>query len=590
MSNNNGFLNNYNKDMGETQQPASEIVVQDIDLGYKFEEKSGFKKPQLEGGPPPSRRPKLLVPIIAGCAVVIALVVILLLVLNGGVKVVDFKGKALDDAQLWANQNGVLLNIEEKFDDQYETNKIISQSVEGDKTIKKGEFLTITVSKGHVLAKTVKLPDLLSMTMDEVQSWADTNFMTKVRFTAEYNATVPANKVIRYEINDNKVAGSDIRRDTPLYVIVSKGAEDPNAVQITVPDFKKMSVSEAYIFASQNGVTLTVEEQYDDFVPKGTVISQSVKADQKVAKGSEIKLVVSKGKKIVVPDFSEYTKDQATGVATSLGITTVTITEKYSTSKAGAFLSQSVEAGAVYEEGDYIEVKYSLGNKIQLGSYVNQTRDVIENWANELNIKGAKITIKVTTTQSSQPKGTIIYQDIANTMIGVKTTINITVSLGKIIYVPDFVDDTVSATRGYDTAVTREEAIAMCDAAGIVPVLVEEGCDGRLPGEVWSQSIAAGAEISDGTSVTLKYVPVSTVSVPDFVNANLTKEAALAAYGYQLTITFEDSATYVAGKEGLVVAQSAIAGTTVPAGTSITLSICPAGPGAPEPSASPSAS
>lgn len=356
---NNGFLSNYNKDTGETQQPANEIVVQDMDLGFKFEEKSGFKKPELKGGDLPPRRPKMLIPIIAGCAVVIALVVILLLVLNGGVKVVDFTGKSLSDAQLWANQNGVLLNIEEQFDDKYDTGKIISQSVEGDKTIRKGEFLTVTVSKGHDLSKMVELPDLMSMTMEDVQSWADTNFMTKVRITAEYNATVPANKVIRYEINDNKVAGSEIRRDTPLYVIVSKGAEDPNALQITVPDFKKMSISEGYIFASQNGVTLVVEEQYDEFIPKGTVISQSVKADQKVAKGAEIKLVVSKGKKIVVPDFSEYTKDQATGVATSLGITTLTLTEKYSSSKAGAFLSQSVEAGAIYEEGDYIEVKYS---------------------------------------------------------------------------------------------------------------------------------------------------------------------------------------------------------------------------------------
>jgi hypothetical protein len=66
MSDKNGFLSNYGKNMDE--QPPSEIVIKDIDLGYKFEEKSGFKKPELTGGPPPSRRPQLLIPIKIGRA------------------------------------------------------------------------------------------------------------------------------------------------------------------------------------------------------------------------------------------------------------------------------------------------------------------------------------------------------------------------------------------------------------------------------------------------------------------------------------------------------------------------------------------
>jgi beta-lactam-binding protein with PASTA domain len=592
MSNNNGFLSNYNKNMDEAGGPAPEIVVRDADLGFKFEEKSDFKKPELKGGGlPPLRRPKLLVPIIAGGAVVIAAILILVLLLNGGIKVIDFKGMALSDAQLWASQNGVLLKIDEEFNDEYDASKIIAQSVEVGQTVKKGEFLTLTVSKGHDLSIMVELPDLMNMTMDKIQEWADTNFMSKVRITSEYNDTVPLNNVIRYEINDNAVTGSQVRRDTPLYVIVSKGIEDQSTVQVTVPDFKTMSISEGYIFANQNGITLTVEEQYDDYVAKGSVISQSVKAQEKVTKGSEIKLVVSKGKKIAIPDFSEYTKDQASSVATALGIP-VTVIEKYSGSKAEAFISQSLEAGTIYEDGDYLELNYSLGNKIQLASYVGQTRDVIESWANDLNQKGAKITIKVTTTQSSSPKGTIVYQDTANVMINIKATINVTVSLGKIIYVPDFVDDTVSPARGYNTAVTREEAMAMCDAAGMVPVFVVEGCDGRLPGEVWSQSIAAGAEISEGTTITLKYTPVSTITVPDFVSFSRTKDEFIAdpSLVSLLTLMFVDNDTYIDGKDGKIVAQSIAAGTTVPAGTTITLSICPKQSPDVSPSDSPSVS
>ncbi len=580
MSDKNGFLSNYGKNMDE--QPPSEIVIKDVDLGYKFEEKSGFKKPELTGGPPPSRRPQLLIPIIAGGAVVVALIVILLLLLGGGIKVIDFKGMSLSDAQLWANQNGVLLNVEEEFNDEFEASKIIAQSVEADKTIKKGEFLTLTVSKGHDLSVMVELPDIMSMTMDEVQEWADKNFMSKVRITSEYNDAVPANRVIRYEINDDKVAGGKIRRDTPLYVIVSKGPEDESTVQVTVPDFKTMSISESYIFASQNGIALIVEEQYDDYVPKGTVISQSVKSQEKVAKGTEIKLVVSKGKKITIPDFSDYSKDQAAAVASTLGIP-VTINEKYSNSKAGAFLSQSIKAGTVYEEGDYIELNYSLGNKIQLASYVGQTRDAIESWANDLNAKGANITIKVTETQSSSPKGTIIYQDVANAMIGVKKTINITVSLGKIIYVPDLVIPDENAlgdpNRGYDVAITREEAIALCEAVGLVPVFVEAPNPNRLPGEVWEQSEPAGKEVREGTVITLKYVPSTQYQVPDF--KGMPRNQVLSdpkMFGKQFTIVFADYSEYVPDYAGEVYEQSLPAYSMAAAGTAITLYIGPQPP------------
>ena len=101
-------------------------------------------------------------------------------------------------------------------------------------------------------------------------------------------------------------------------------------------------------------------------------------------------------------------------------------------------------------------------------------------------------------------------------MIGINTTINITVSSGKVVYVPDFV---APAGSGYDAAITREKAIAMCEELNIVPIFVEEGKSGRLPGEIWSQSISAGQEINEGSTITLKYTPVNVqVTVPDFTN------------------------------------------------------------------------
>ena len=569
MSDNNSFLDGYNK---KNESDTESIKVKNAAVpSMKYEEKSGFVKPKKDaetpsGGGRKSAK-KTLIWAAVGVVAVAAIVVSLVLLLGAGIDIVSFENWEKSDVQLWANEKGIKLQIEEQYNDIVDENKVISQSVpEGDK-IKKGDFLKITVSKGHDLGVTLALPDLLSMTKTQIEEWAAQNFMTKVRITAEYSNDVAAGNVIRYEINDDTVV-DEVRRDTPIYVIVSKGAEDITAIEVTVPDFKTMALSECYVFANENGIELVVEERYDDYVPKGTIISQSVKAEEKVKMGDTITLVFSKGKKITVPDFSGYSKEKAQSVAADLGIP-ISIVEKYSSSSEGRFLSQSIEAGTVYEDGDFLELQFSMGNKIVVSSFVGQTRDAIETWAKDLNQYDARITIKATYTQNSASAGTIIYQDIANQVIGRKTTINITVSKGNLIYVPDFVAE---PGLGYEDVITREIALKMCEETGLVPQFIEEQSAGRLPGEVWYQSLGAGTEVFEGSKITLKYTPPVQMQVPNMVG--LTQQEVLnAGYNKMLTIIFEESEDVVAGYEGKIYDQSIAVNTTVAMGESITLYI-----------------
>ena len=573
MSENNSFLSGYNKKEKNGEKPQENAKKPSM----KYEEKSGFKKPEKSADLPPSGKgikPKTIIWIAAGLVLAAAVIVTLVLVLGGGAEVLDFENWEQSDVQLWANENGVKLQIEEQYSDVFDEGRVMSQSMlPGDK-IKKGEFLKITVSKGHDLSVTLELPDLLSMTKQEVEAWAQENYMTKVRITTEYSDDVPSGYVIRYEINDDTVV-DEVRRDTPIYVIVSKGRQE-EAAEVTVPDFKTMALSECFVFANENGIELIIEERYDDYVPKGSIISQSVKADEKVNVGDSITLVVSKGKMITVPDFSGYSMEQAQGIAAGLGIP-VSIVQSYSSLSEGKFISQSIEAGSIYEDGEYLELCYSMGNKIVIGSYVGQTRDAIEAWANELNKYDARITIKTTYTTNSAPAGTIIYQDIANKTISRGTTINITVSKGNIVYVPDFVTD---PGLSYGDAITRQIAMEMCEQAGLVPVFVEASSAGRLPGEVWYQSLAAGTEVYEGTKITLKYTPSQQMQVPDF--DGMTQQEVLdAGYDMQLTITFVESGEEVGGYDEQIYQQTLPPGTTVAMGTNITLYISDAAPPAP---------
>ncbi len=573
MSNNNGFLSNYGKNTNDAGNPAAEIAVNDADLGYKYEQKSGFRKPEYEGGSlPPFRRPKLLVPVIAGAAAVIGVIILLVLLLNGGVAVIDFIGKPLSDAQLWANQNGVMLSTNKQFNDEYDEGTVIAQDKNKGETVKKGEFLTLTISDGHDDSVELDIPDFMSMTADEVQAWVSENYMSKVIITSEFSDTVLSGKVIRFTINNNKVVDK-VRRDTSIYVIVSKGPEDQSAIQVTVPDFTTMTVSAAKTSAQEVGLTLVIEEQYND-APKGSVISQSVKAQEKVSKNSEVKLFVSKGKMVEIPDFSHYTEEQAKAVAANLGIN-ANIIEKYSGSRAGAFLSQKPAAGSIYEEGDYFELTYSLGNQFVLSSYVGQTKDALWNWANDLNGKGARIKIDDSTEvyNSSSPKGTILSQNPVNEVISYSSTIYITVSLGNAVYVPPIVNNDFPAERGYDSATTREEAVGICTDAGLIPkfVTAETFDPARLPGEVIKQGLSAGTKTPEWSVITLTLNPVRTtdkVEVDEFISksqADIDGEPA-NAYHKDLTIIFE-------GTGAAVVAQSVPVGTKVNRGSVIILTL-----------------
>ncbi|NLC44113.1 MAG: PASTA domain-containing protein [Clostridiales bacterium] len=570
MDTNNTFLESYKKKTEEQSKQEIDKQVPDTkgpaDSAFR---KGGFVKPPTKEPTSSVKKPaqsKRVAAIVVSVVVVALLIFAIYMLLNRGIEMVGLVGWTENDAQLWARNNGILLQIEQEYNDDMEAGKVLSQNVAEGTQVKKGEFVKLTVSLGHDLSVTFPIPDIMSMTKNEIDTWAAENFMTKVRVTTEFSDLVESGKVIRFEINDNTVV-NEVRRDSPVYVIISKGPEDVTAANIEVPNFKIMSIAEAYAFAEENGLILAVEEEYDDFAPLGAIISQSIKAEEKVPEETEIKLLVSRGKMILVPNFSKYPKELAPSVAGELGIS-INITEKYSGRSAGKFISQSIKADTVYESGQIVELNYSIDNKITLPSFIGQTRDVIETWAKELNSNGASIGIKVTNTKSNSPPGTILTQSKANTLVDINTSISITVSSGKVVFAPDFLSP---AGSGYDAIITREKAIAICEELNIIPVFVEENKSGKLPGEIWYQSVGAGMEIKEGSTITLKYVPANVqLVVPDFTN--LTKNDIITKNLHKsFNITYVEG--YKEGFEDKVYEQSLKAGTRMATGSEITLTI-----------------
>ena len=280
-------------------------------------------------------------------------------------------------------------------------------------------------------------------------------------------------------------------------------------------------------------------------------------------------MTVSLGKKIVIPNFSGYTRERAATVAAELGIP-IQISERFSSRVAGRFVSQSLTAGTTYQAGDFLELIYSLGNQVIVPGFTGQPLSAIESWANQYNQQGASIRISVTRTQNNAPRDTILYQDKANTSVAIDVTIRITASLGRKVFVPDLIAPEGS---GYDLAMSRNKATEICEALGLIVVFVEEQKDGRLPGEVWHQSAAPGSELYEGSTITLKYNPVNaTLVMPNFSGKTVQK---ILEEGWmkKLTITFVEAGYAVEGYEGAVFKQTLDSGKIYAFGTEITLMV-----------------
>lgn len=578
MDENNSFINAYKKraleqaQSGGEEAPAAEAAASGAPsdtMQYRME--SGFTQP---ASPTPASAPagnpvKRFAAYAAAGIILLLIVFGIVLLLNRGTELIDFTGWTENDAQLWARNNGILLQVEKEYNDVHEMGKVFAQHTAPGTRVRRGTFVRLNVSLGHDLSVRLPLPDIQSMNRDQIEQWAAENFMSRVRIAAEHSDTIPVGRVIRFEVNDPAVV-DEVRRDSPIYIIISRGPQDAKEVVVTLPNFRSMTLQQIHAFAHEHGLVLKIEEAHDDYTPAGTIMSQSIKEGEKVPSGTEIVLHISLGKMIVIPNFAGESREMAAALANSLGVS-IMMREEYSSASAGSFLYQSIAAGSVYQAGEILELVYSIDNKVVLPSFVGQTRDAIESWASTLNNKGTRINIHISYTMSASPPGTILAQDISNLLIGINTAVSITVSSGSEVFVPDFVGP---EGAGYDLAVTREKALALCEALGIIPVFREEARAGRLPGEIWHQSIPAGSELTKGNTLVLKYVPNVQITIPNFIGRTQ-DEIVKAGFHRLLNIQYIVGTEPAAGGAAKVSAQSLRSGSRTASGSTITLTLPP---------------
>lgn len=198
--------------------------------------------------------------------------------------------------------------------------------------------------------------------------------------------------------------------------------EVPNLLNLTQQE-ALMKIDNSNFF--QRG---TVKEEFSSTVEKGKVIDQDPDAGHKVAKGTQINIVVSKGAEpaadVTVPDLKGKSPSEAEAILSQLGLKSQAGDSVNSDDvEVGKIAAQTPAAGTTAKAGDTITYQISKGpNEADVPNVVGKTEDEAQ-----AALTAAGFNVSVQREESNKPEGTVTKQS-ATGKLARKSTVTITVA------------------------------------------------------------------------------------------------------------------------------------------------------------------
>lgn len=203
---------------------------------------------------------------------------------GGDISVPDLEGKTLKQARTaLQDQKLVLGKVEYAEGNDADTPglRVTAQSPKAGDKADEGAAVDVTLT-----ADLVDVPGVVGKT--EAQATADiTGAKLKVdQVERQASTEVEAGLIIKQVPQ----AGAKVAPGSPVTLVVSSGQETAN-----VPDVTGDSQSDAESALESAGFKVRTQEQADDTVPAGSIISQDPSAGVTAAKGSTVTIVISTG-------------------------------------------------------------------------------------------------------------------------------------------------------------------------------------------------------------------------------------------------------------------------------------------------------
>ncbi len=280
------------------------------------------------------------------------------------------------------------------------------------------------------------VPNVAGMSYEEAERLLKEKNLNLIISGMNYSESIAKNKILSQNPGDGAVADAE----ATIKVIMSGGQEE-----VMMPDLAGMTSEEAKQLITGQNLLISadsIKEEYSDVVEKGRVISQSVKAEERIAVQTEITLAVSLGSLneetalLQVPDLKGLTKEKAMKQLGRLkeqaGFTYVLgeVKNQYSTDvEKGRIISQKPKAGEQVRTNEPIRIVISKGPEmVQVPELLYLPKDQAVG-----RLEKAGLQVELTTAYSEQAaEGLVIGQSVEAGIKAAKgSVITVTVSLGK---------------------------------------------------------------------------------------------------------------------------------------------------------------
>ncbi len=218
-----------------------------------------------------------------------------------------------------------------------------------------------------------------------------------------------------------------------------------NGDTAAVPDVTNKPIAQARAELQSAGFQVGTEtEVFNTTVAAGNVVSTDPPAGEQAAKGSTIKINVSKGtEQVTVPDLKNMSVDEAQKALTAVGLTGSQGDDVYSDDVSqGKIAGQDTAAGSNANKGDTVVFHVSKGEEqITIPNVVGMSQSAA---TSKLESAGFSVNI-ANASSDSVDKGDVIKQSKTGTA-SKGTTITITISTGaESVSVPDVTGKSESA-------------------------------------------------------------------------------------------------------------------------------------------------
>ncbi|MBJ6646542.1 Stk1 family PASTA domain-containing Ser/Thr kinase [Streptomyces sp. BSE7F] len=221
-----------------------------------------------------------------------------------------------------------------------------------------------------------KIPPVLSKTEQEARDRLAEAGLDVGEVKEAYSDTVERGKVI----STDPAAGARVRGSASVSLTVSKGPET-----VRVPDLDGYRLDKARSLLEDEGLEPgMVTREFSDSVPRDAVISTEPGKGTEVRAGTAVKLTVSKGSPVDVPDVTGDAPEDARAKLEEAGLKVeIADGRVHSEHDAGRVARQTPGAGGEAAEGDTVTLTLSKGPEMVevpdvVGDSVDEARDKLE--------------------------------------------------------------------------------------------------------------------------------------------------------------------------------------------------------------------